>query len=337
MVKFQNFLIVLFVAVISIGLISSFTLMIGVTQQSVLPAGSVVYRQQFDTPDLSIGDLSFVGSAPSYTCSFSGEVASTGNTPDECWQTSISFDRKSFSVEKGETVRLNPFLDVTYETSAEIQFVAGRTFFEDDDDWSNTFTFKFTGVDFIFLSGSDGLTRRVLNQVTSDSVVVRNDFTNFDGGFRVVHTTEKLFSEQKEIIGLRLSEGTNVYNIPIPSGRLGNVKSEIHTFILFADQQVFVGEPIILNNEFLIGCENNVCGAGQRCIVVDNGKACEITDPRLVSIPGGAPSPAPAEGILSRATTLDRSNPLLTLGLIIGVFALVILLALGAAWLQKRK
>ena len=327
--------IVVIVILVVIIVVALFVVLLPL-RQSVLPGGAIIYNQNSESQPFTIGELSFSASPPSYTCLKSGAEIRTGETPNSCWKTNVRLGTKSYNVQKSEEVSLNEFLGVSYETNAKLTHIGNQYLYEEENDWNNKFSFKFSGEDFLFVSIDPAVKIRPLNTVVSSPVSIRNEFTSFNGGLRVVHTTKKLFGESKETVDHRIKKGINKYQIDIPSGRLGLVTTEVHPFIIIAKTKVFVGEPVFMLHEFRVGCESGICPSGQRCVrVEDDGRVCEIQDPKLVSLPGVFITPS---DISPGANTTDSTQRIASNFVPLMFIVIVIILIIGGIiWVKKRR
>jgi len=173
------------------------------------------------------------------------------NTPNECWSTTITLKQGSnseqFKMYKGETKKLNDYLEVTFNPDGHTNYAFGG---HDLRFWSNNFVFKIINKDFLKLRSVDDNYEILLNSDKKMKIEIENDFANnLNGGVWTKSVNYLLYRERTLNSYFKLNKGVNTYEtVPVSTDFLGTIRVEAKPFIVLNnkvnDIKLMDSEPI---------------------------------------------------------------------------------------------
>jgi len=174
-------------------------------------------------------------------------------TPSECWSTTITLKQGSnseqFKMYKGETKKLNDYLEVTFNPDGHTNYAFGG---HDLRHWSNNFVFRIINKDFLKIKSIDDNYEILLNSDKKMKIEIENKFANnLNGGVWTKSTNYLLFREKTMNSYFKLNKGVNTYEtVPVLTDFLGTIRVEAKPFIVLNnkvnDIKLMDSEPIYI-------------------------------------------------------------------------------------------
>ena len=198
------------------------------------------------------GSNYFLPSTLSFNCADQYDKnAWVWKTPSNCWSTSITWKQgdkiEKFIMFKGETKKLNDYLEVTFNPTGHTNYEFGG---HDLRHWSNNFVFKIINKDFLKIKVIDDSYEIVLNSDKKMKIEIENKFANnLNGGVWTKSTNLLLFREKTLNSYFKLNKGINEYEtVPVSTDFLGTIRVEAKPFIVINnkvnDIKLMDSEPI---------------------------------------------------------------------------------------------
>lgn len=233
---------------------------------------------------VSIGEPAFVCDTSQYLKTHS--MNPPNSFSDECFEYSITFEDQHFTMKNGDEKQINPLLKIKFHSSGTVTWEDFKCVYEDKyvkyaEPLSCSFgtlsppTFnKWIGnIDF-YVNTKNGLTMNLsepkinveLGTANSGQATVsQNIFKKINGGLRIIHTQEGLFTTPLTMMQdskTGLSTGKNVLVFNKPTNKLGVVSSEVAPYITIKTPHlewtgiggsVLTQETTVKNAEFFQG------------------------------------------------------------------------------------
>ena len=198
-----------------------------------LPSGANSFFCFFSSGKTScnIGEKSISVQAPQYMCtspSDSSELVSTGTKPDNCWKSSMSFNRNDFSFENNQAIQ-----DIGYgikmENSMSASIINGKL----RDDWSIA-TKIILPDNFLEMKIKDAGKKYVLKDSNEQvTFTITNKLFGMDGGYTIQTTNSALQGGvviRDETKDLFLKEGDNDITYAAKTSQFGSITDIIGAF-----------------------------------------------------------------------------------------------------------
>jgi len=227
--------------------------------------------------EMRFGSDYFLPSTLSFNCADQyNKNAWVWNTPSECWSTRITFKQGSntetFTMFKGETKKLNEYLEVTFNPDGHTNYAFGG---HDLRHWSNNFVFKIINKDFLKIKVIDDNYEILLNSNKKMKIEIENNFANnLNGGVWTKSVNYLLHRERTLNSYFKLNKGISEYEtVPILTDFLGTIRVEAKPFIVLNnkvnDIKLMDSEPIYIEYKVVreLSPDREVCldTASVRC------------------------------------------------------------------------
>ena len=197
-------------------------------------------------------------------------------TPSECWSTSITWKQgdniEKFTMYKGETKKLNDYLEVTFNPDGHTNYAFGG---HDLRHWSNHFVFKIIDKTFLKIKSVDNNYEILLNSDNKMKIEIENNFANnLNGGVWTKSINYLLHREKTLNSYFKLNKEINEYEtVPILTDFLGTIRVEAKPFIVLNnkvnDIKLMDSEPIFIEYKVVreLSPDREVCldTASVRC------------------------------------------------------------------------